>query len=114
MARTPVVNDATKEYKNNPEIDAKIDKFMQANPGLVKAIQAMPRDRLERKYFLIRAEQQENRLGYREKVLGWLNDNPDVKTALEKQFSYLRNETHRENNIVAAAKGEIHNRGVRL
>lgn len=103
-----------KEYKSNPEIDAKINKFIAENPNLVRSIQEMPRERLERKYFLIRAEQIESRIGYREKVAAWLDDNPDVKERLEKQFGHLRNQKQRDQMIFVAASGEVRSQGVRL
>lgn len=104
----------TREYKSNPEIDARIDRFMEANPGLVKAIQEMPRERLERKFFLMRAEQQENRLSYQEKVFAWIEENPDVKEQMQKQFGHVQNEKERNRMTLTAATGEMRSRGVRL
>lgn len=106
--------ETTREYKSNPEIDAKIDRFMEANPGLVKAIKEMPRERLERKFFLMRAEQLENRASYREKVMDWVNEDPERKERLTKQFGHIRNENERNRTIYNAAVGEMRTLGVRI
>ena len=39
-----------REYRSNPEIDAKIDAYIKENPKYWAYIQALPRERLERRW----------------------------------------------------------------
>ena len=36
-----------RQFKINPEVNAKLDAFMQAEPGLVQFVKELPREQLE-------------------------------------------------------------------
>ena len=61
-----------RQFKINPEVNAKLDAFMQAEPGLVQPVKELPREQLERKFLLRKMLDQDQRQGYSAKVKSWL------------------------------------------
>ena len=70
-------------FRNNPEVDAKIDSYIQENPKYWAYIQAMPRDRLERTVVLNEVRELDRQQRMREGVLKQINRNPDLKAAYD-------------------------------
>src|SRR5690606_38578257 len=99
------------QYKTNPEIDAKIDAFAKANPDLVKSIQGMSREHLERKVLLGKMREQEQRDAYTVKVKGWLNkpEQADLLKSLRATVSPNMKPEQQERAVVTQAKNYIRN-----
>jgi hypothetical protein len=70
-------------FRNNPEVDAKIDTYIQENPKYWAYIQAMPRDRLERTVVLNEVRELDRQQRMREGVLKQINRNPELKRAYD-------------------------------
>ena len=70
-------------FRNNPEVDAKIDAYIKENPKYWAYVQAMPRDRLERSVVLNEVRQLDRQQRMREGVLNQINRNPEMKRAYE-------------------------------
>ena len=70
-------------FRNNPEVDAKIDAYIQENPKYWAYIQAMPRDRLERTVVLNEVRELDRQHRMREGVLKQINRNPELKAAYD-------------------------------
>ncbi|MEI6083706.1 MAG: hypothetical protein WCS70_05335 [Verrucomicrobiota bacterium] len=70
-------------FRNNPEVDAKIDMYIQDNPKYWTYIQAMPRDRLERSVVLNEVRELDRQQRMREGVLKQINRNPELKRAYD-------------------------------
>ena len=70
-------------FRNNPEVDAKIDSYIQENPKYWAYIQSMPRDRLERTVVLNEVRELDRQQRMREGVLKQINRNPDLKAAYD-------------------------------
>jgi hypothetical protein len=73
----------TPTFRNNPEVDAKIDSYIQENPKYWAYVQAMPRDRLERTVVLNEVREIDRQQRIREGVLKQINQNPDLKRAYD-------------------------------
>lgn len=73
----------TPTFRNNPEVDAKIDTYIQDNPKYWAYVQAMPRDRLERTVVLNEVRELDRQQRIREGVLKQINQNPDLKRAYD-------------------------------
>ena len=77
------------KYRDNVEINAKIDAYIQSNPKEWAYIQGLPRERLERMLVL----QQVNKLDRRERiragVMKQLEANPELKEAYKKLVKNL-------------------------
>lgn len=69
--------------KSNPEIDAKIDAYIGNNPGYWKSIQALPRERLERRLVLKEVEQMDRHRRFQDRVMKDINTRPELKQAFE-------------------------------
>ena len=70
-------------FRNNPEVDTKIDAYIQENPKYWTYVQAMPRERLERSVVLNEVRELDRQQRIREGVLKQINKNPELKQAYE-------------------------------
>lgn len=73
----------TPTFRNNPEVDAKIDTYINNNPKYWAYVQGMPRDRLERTVVLNEVRELDRQQRIREGVLKQINQNPDLKRAYD-------------------------------
>jgi hypothetical protein len=69
------------KLRDNPEINAKIDAYIKANPKEWAYIQGLPRERLERTVVLQNVNKIERRERIRTAVLKKLDENPELKEA---------------------------------
>lgn len=70
-------------FRENQEIDAKIDAYIQANPKRWDYIQSMSRERMARTIILQDVQKQERTERMRAGVLRKLEENPELKTAYQ-------------------------------
>ncbi len=73
----------TPTFRNNPEVDGKIDTYINNNPKYWAYVQGMPRDRLERTVVLNEVRELDRQQRIREGVLKQINQNPDLKRAYD-------------------------------
>jgi hypothetical protein len=89
----PVIVTAATEpvakYRDNAEINAKIDAYIQANPKEWDYIQGLPRERLERMLVLQHVNRIDRRQRIRASVLKQLDANPELKEAYRKLVKNL-------------------------
>jgi hypothetical protein len=76
-------NNEPREYRINPEVDAKIDAYVKENPKDWAYIQAMPRDRLERSLVLNEVQKLDRQQRIRDGVMKEIERNPELKQAYE-------------------------------
>jgi len=69
--------------RNNPEVDAKIDSYIQENPKYWAYVQALPRERLERSVVLNEVRELDRQQRMREGLMKRINANPNLKQAYE-------------------------------
>src|SRR5436305_6748435 len=77
------------KYRDNVEINAKIDTYIQANPKEWAYIQGLPRERLERMLVLQNVNKIERRARIRASVTKQLEANPELKEAYRKLVKNL-------------------------
>jgi hypothetical protein len=90
-------------YRQNPEVDAKIDAYIKENPKYWAYVQGMPRERLERTIVLNEVRELDRQQRIREGVLKQINRNPETKRAYELLVKDLPEE-QRENVIAQLAR----------
>jgi hypothetical protein len=90
-------------YRQNPEVDAKIDAHIKENPKYWAYIQGMPRDRLERTLVLGEVRELDRQQRVKEGVLKQINRNPALKQAYEILVKDLPEE-QREDAIAQLAR----------
>ncbi|MGB7839456.1 MAG: hypothetical protein WBL40_15225 [Terrimicrobiaceae bacterium] len=105
-----------RQFKINPEVNAKLDAFMQAEPGLVQFVKELPREQLERKFLLRKMQDQEQRQGYSTKVRAWLDkpEQADLVKGIKATISPNMKPEKQEQAILTQAKNYIRNQGVKL
>ena len=87
-AATEAAGDLPK-YRDNVEINAKIDSYIKANPKEWTYIQGLPRERLERMLVLQNVNKIERRARIRASVAKQLEANPELKEAYRKLVKNL-------------------------
>jgi hypothetical protein len=102
-AATEPVPDSPK-YRDNVEINAKIDAYIQANPKEWNYIQGLPRERLERMLVLQNVNKIERRERIRASVTKQLNANPELKEAYRKLVKNLPAEQQEKAMATIAAR----------
>jgi hypothetical protein len=73
----------TPQFRENPDINAKIDNFIKANPKRWEYIQAMSPERMARTIVLQDVQKQERTERIRSGVLKKLEENPELKKAYQ-------------------------------
>src|SRR5438874_13205783 len=73
----------SREYRNIPEIDAKIDAYIRENPKRWAYIQEMPRDRLERALVLSDVQKLDRQQRLQSGTMQHINRNPELRQAYE-------------------------------
>ena len=98
--------------RKNPEIDAKLDKFIGENPKLAEYYNGLSKDDLIRKLMLGKMQKAEYSNGRNEELRAWVAEHPEIKSKIEER---LRNvpEANRERAFINAAKTEAMNQTVR-
>jgi predicted RNA-binding protein with PUA-like domain len=76
-----ITTDGAPQFRENPEINAKIDDYIKADPKRWEYIQAMSRERMARTIVLQDVQKQERTERIRSSVLKKLDENPELKKA---------------------------------
>jgi hypothetical protein len=102
-AATDAASDLPK-YRDNVEINAKIDSYIKANPKEWTYIQGLPRERLERMLVLQNVNKIERRARIRASVAKQLEANPELKEAYRKLVKNLPAEQQERAMMSIAAR----------
>ena len=98
--------------RRNPEIDAKLDKFIGENPGLSQYYNALSKDELVRKLMLGKMQRSEYTNGRNDEIKAWVEEHPEVKSRIEERIRNVP-EGNRERAFINAAKTEALKQTVR-
>lgn len=90
-------------YRENAEVNAKIDAYIAQNPKRWENVQSMPRERLERAVILNDVRQQERQQKMSEGVMKKLEKEPELKKTYESLVAHLP-EAEREKAILSIAR----------
>jgi len=89
-------------FRENAQVNARIDEYIKQNPKHWERIQAMPRERLERSVVLDQVQRNDRRERMQESVLNKLNQEPEMKQHIEGLVKHLP-EDQREGAMIAIA-----------
>lgn len=95
--------DQAPAYRDNAEINAKIDDYIAQNPKRWEYVQSMPRERLERAVILSDVQKAERQQKMANGVMRNLEKDPELKKTYENLVSHLP-ENEREKAIVSIAR----------
>lgn len=98
--------------RRNPEIDAKLDKFIGENPKLIEYYNGLSKDELIRKLMLGKMQKAEYSNGRNEEIRAWVEEHPEIKTKIEERIRNVP-AANRERAFINAAKTEAMNQTVR-
>lgn len=98
--------------RRNPEIDAKLDKFIGENPQLNEYYNALSKDELVRKLMLGKMDRAEYRQGRNSEIKAWVEENPEIKAKIEERIRNVP-EANRERAYINAAKREAQDQAMR-
>ena len=93
---------AEPQFKENPQVNARIDEFIKNNPKQWDFIQSMPPERMARALVLNEVQKLDRREKMREGVLTKLHQNPEMKEHIQGLVKHLP-ENQREDAMVSIA-----------
>lgn len=104
------------QFRVNPEINTRLEKFMKGEPGLVEFVKGLPRETLERKFLLRKMQEQEQKKGYTAKVKSWLEkpEQAELVKSLQSTISPIMKAEKQEQVLITQAKNFIRNTGVKI
>lgn len=91
--------------RKNPEIDAKLDRFIEENPKLLEYYRRLSKEDLIRKQMLGKMQRSDYANGRNQEIKAWVEENPEVKTRIEERVRHVP-EANRERAFINAAKSE--------
>jgi hypothetical protein len=92
------------EFRENAQVNAKIDEYIKNNPKEWEYIQRMPRERLERSLVLQSVKKVERQEKIRAAVLKKLDENPELKEAYRTLVKNLPAEQQEKAMATIAAR----------
>ena len=98
--------------RRNPEIDAKLDRFIEANPDLREYYEKLSKDELIRKLMLGKMQRSEYTNGRNAEIKAWVEEHPEIKEKIEARIRNVPPQ-NRERAFINAAKSEAMNQTVR-
>ena len=98
--------------RRNPEIDAKLDRFIGENPKLLEYYQGLSKDELIRKLMLGKMQRSEFAENRNQELKAWVEEHPEIKNKIEERIRNVP-EQQRERAFINAAKSEAMNQTVR-
>lgn len=96
----------------NPEIDAKLDKFVQENPDLYGYYNELSKEQLIRKLMLAKMRKSDYTHDRNEALVAWVNEHPEVKAKIEERIKNVP-EGNRPRAFLQAARTEAMQEGMR-
>src|SRR5882762_10578137 len=72
--------------RRNPEIDAKLDKFIGENPKLREYYQGLSKDELIRKLMLGKMQRAEVANNRNQEIRTWVDEHPEIKQKIEERI----------------------------
>jgi len=99
--------------RRNPEIDAKLDQFIQANPKLREYYNGLSKDVLIRKLMLGKMQRSEFSQRRNQEIAQWVEEHPEIKAKVEERIRNVPAD-RRERAFLTAAKSLAMNQGMRV
>ena len=96
----------------NPEIDAKLNRFIQENPDLHGYYNGLSKEQLIRKLMLGKMQKGEYSQRRNQEIAQWVEEHPEVKARVEERIRNVPTE-NRERAFINAAKTEAMKEGMR-
>ena len=96
----------------NPEIDAKLNRFIEENPDLHGYYNGLSKEQLIRKVMLGKMQKGEYSQRRNQEIAEWVEQHPEIETKVEERIRNVPAE-NRQRAFINAAKTEAMNQGIR-
>ena len=96
--------DSQPQFKENPQVNAKIDDYIKNNPKHWDYIQSMPPDRMARALVLTEVQKLERREKMHAGIMKKLDENPEIKQAYETLVKNLPEDQREKMMTTLAAR----------
>jgi hypothetical protein len=113
LARKKAQERADAAHRANPELEAKLDQFIQGNPRLHGQLTAMSKEELVRRLMFTKMERAEVAVRRNGELEQWVKENPEIVVKVEQRLKNLAGE-NRHRAAVKIANAETVNQGIRL
>ncbi len=91
------------EFKENPQVNARIDEYIKNNPKFWDYVQAMSRERMARGLVLNQIQKQDRTEKMRAGILRKLDENPEMKESIKNMVKNMP-EAQREQAMISIAR----------
>ena len=112
LARKKAQERAAGARRANPELEARLDQFVQENPKLHGQLTAMSKEQLVRRLMFAKMERAEVAVRCNRELEEWVKDNPDIVAKVEQRLKNLAGK-NRHRAAVKNANAETVNQGIR-
>ena len=92
------------QFRDNPQVNAKIDAYIEANPKHWQYIQSMPPERMARAVVLNEVNKEDRQQRMREGIMKKLDQNPEMKAAYETLVKNLPEDQREKMMTTLAAR----------
>src|SRR4051812_25379927 len=89
VAQSRAQDTETPMLRRNPEIDAKLDRFIAENPKLHEYYDKLPKEELIRKLMLGKMQQRDYAENRNNEIRSWVEEHPDVKQRVEESIRHV-------------------------
>lgn len=96
----------------NPEIDAKLDRFIKENPDLYGYYNELSKEQLIRKLMLAKMRKNDYTQDRNQRLTEWVNENPEIKAQIEERIKNVP-EANRQRAFLQAARTEAMKAGMK-
>ncbi|MDF9832330.1 arginine deiminase [Ereboglobus sp. PH5-5] len=93
------------EQRINPEVDAKLTKYISDNPKLYTYYNELSKEQLIRKLMLGKMQRNDYTQQRDQEIVKWVEQNPDIKAKIEERIKNVPAE-NRQRAFVRVAKDE--------
>jgi hypothetical protein len=116
IASPKTKEELAREFKINQELNAKLEDFMKAEPGLVKFVKELPREQVERKFLIRKMHDQDQQQGYDAKVKAWMEKPEQAQWVQDKRLTLHKDLSpeKQERALMTMAKNHIQNTKIKL
>jgi phage-related minor tail protein len=111
LARRKAQERADAARRANPELEARLDRFIQRNPRLHEQLTAMSKEELVRRLMFAKMERAEVAVRCNRELEQWVSENPDITAKVEQRLKNLAEE-NRHRAAIKMAKTETVNQGI--
>jgi hypothetical protein len=91
--------------RRNPEIDAKIDRFIQENPKVHEYYMGLSKEDLVRKAILGKVQRSEYSNQRNQEIVAWVEERPEIKAKIEERIKNVPEE-NRQRAFLTMARTE--------